>query len=478
MGLREVTDVGAGREDEPDDKAAVRRAALLDPRNIILVALVGAYFAARLLILDKAPRPFRSYDSAGYVPRPNDFKPSGTLSLIGHAPRPWGAPLLYAFADGDRGRIILQWGVSTVAWVLLAVALWISLRGLVARTVAVGGIFVLALIGPVYVWDYAILSESLSISLGIATIAWLLIWLRYRWWLALAATVGTAVWWLFTRQDLLPLVFVLAVLLGVCAWRMRDQRRRAAIAAGILVLAMAWMVAIIPSIEERFALWSATQETQSQETLLYRLHTVVFRDPVLVEAYQRDLGMPSCPAAQRGSIAGRPFSIQEFEAAYLSCPDLVAWGEKNKLSGYRLLLADPGAYLRTLDPGLPRALGGGPYTSYAKPIKLLPMSFLRTVFPTPYRQFATLGIALGLALVAVAATGAYRRRTLLVAGAGGLIVCSVGSILFGFMHSAGEFGRFGIQEAVFIRVAIIVLLAASIDAVTEWWVQRRQRPAL
>ena len=56
-------------------------------------------------------------------------------------------------------------------------------------------------------------------------------------------------------------------------------------------------------------------------------------------------------------------------------------------------------------------------------------------------------------------------------------MCSVCSILSGFLTlPAGEYGRFGIQEAVLIRVAIVVLLVASIDAVTEWWVRWRQPP--
>jgi hypothetical protein len=459
----------------PDGVPARRYAALRDPRNAVLAVVVLAYVVARLVILDKAPRPFRSYDSAGYAPRGSDLKPSGTLSLIGDAPRPWGVPLLYAFADGDRGRVVLQWGVATIAWAALAVALWLALRGLVARAVAAGGVLGLALIGPTYIWDYAILSESLSISLGIATMAALLIWVRTRWWLALAATVGAAVWWLFTRQDLLPLVGVLTVVLALAAWRLRDQRRRAAVAAGILVVAMAWMLAIIPSVDARFALWSATGETQTGETFLYRLHALVLRDPVLREAYVQDLGMPTCPAAERASVPGQRFVIQDFTAAYYSCPDLVKWGERNKLSSYRLVVADPGAYLRTLDTSLPRALGGGPFTSYAKPIKLLPLSVQRTVYPPSDRQFATLGIALAVVLAAVVGTAAYRRRTLLVVAAAGLVVCSVGSILFGLMHSAGEFARFGIQEAVFIRVAVIVLAAAAIDAFTEQLAQWRSR---
>ena len=459
---------------EPEE--SVRPRSWADPRNVVLVLLVAGYVVARVSLLQRG-RPFRSYDSAGYAPLAADVHLGPTLSLTGGTPRPWGVPLLYALADGDRGRMALQWGVGTLSWILLAVGLWVALRGLAARVVAAVAVLGLALMDPVYRWDYAILSESLSISLGVATLGALLIWLRTGWWPALVVTVGAAFWWLFSRQDMLLFVGLLTVLLAVLAWRLRDRRRAALIAAGVLVVGMAWMVAIVPGVDRTFATWSATKTAQTQETFLYRLHVQVMRDPEIRRIYEERFGMPSCPEAVAVSQEPR-WEIIKFVAAYDRCPDLVAWGDANQLSsGYRFALAEPGAYVGTLATSLPRALGGGPYSSYAKPVKMLPLPVQRAVFPPPPRELPTLGIALLVVAAAALVAGAFRRGRWLAYVGIGLVVVSLLSILSALTLSAGEYARFGIQEAVLVRVGIIVLLVAAIDALPSLTGRWRRTPA-
>ncbi len=351
------------------------------------------------------------------------------------------------------------------------------MRSLAARVVAVVAVLGLALMDPVYRWDYAILSESLSISLAVATVGALLIWLRTRWWPALAASAAAAFWWLFTRQDVLLFVGVLTVLLALVAWRRRDRRRAALIAAGVLVAGMAWLVAIVPGVDRTFAAWSATKTAQTQETFLYRLHVQVMRDPEIRRVYEERFGMPSCPEAVAVSQEPR-WEIIKFVAAYDRCPDLAAWGDANRLSsGYRFALAEPSAYVGTLATSLPRALGGGPYSSYAKPVKMLPLPVQRAVFPPPPRELPTLGIAFLFVAAAALLTGAFRRGRWLAYVGVGLVAVSLLSILSALTLSAGEYARFGIQEAVLTRVGIVVLLVAAIDALTERWARWRQPPA-
>ena len=59
----------------------------------------------------------------------------------------------------------------------------------------------------------------------------------------------------------------------------------------------------------------------------------------------------------------------------------------------------------------------------------------------------------------------------------GLVVVSLLSILSALTLSAGEYARFGIQEAVLVRVGIIVLLVAAIDALPSLTGRWRRTPA-
>jgi hypothetical protein len=73
-------------------------------------------------------------------------------------------------------------------------------------------------------------------------------------------------------------------------------------------------------------------------------------------------------------------------------------------------------------------------------------------------------VMLVAAAVVVALTSAWRRRRALVV-CGGLIIAAAltnaaGTVLF----SAGAYSRYGIQEAVLLRVGAVVLLVASVDS--------------
>jgi hypothetical protein len=77
-----------------------------------------------------------------------------------------------------------------------------------------------------------------------------------------------------------------------------------------------------------------------------------------------------------------------------------------------------------------------------------------------------------LSAVAIA-TGAVRRRRVLVVTAFVLAAASGASVVAGLMYSAGIYARFGIQEAIGVRLALLMLVVAVLDTVVE---RARERP--
>jgi hypothetical protein len=325
--------------------------------------------------------------------------------------------------------------------------------------IAAAAILVLGLLPEVTNWDFAIMSESLSISLGVAVLA-LLIWLlgSGRWPVLVALTI-TAFWWTFVRPEMRLMVGFLVLVLASYAVRGEARRRGVVVAAAVLVVAVGWVTAITPAMDRTYAARAWNGLSLSEATFVYRLRFQIMPDPEIMAVYQRELGMPDCPAAERIAKV-RAWETSQFFRAYLSCPDLVAWGHQNAgSSGYRFALADPSLYARQTLRVLPASLSGEVNRGSA----VLPEAVERAVFPRQ-RVLDTLAGGYLSALVVAALAGAFRRRKILVYTSLGVVVASVISMFAELMYSAGDYVRFGIQEAVFIRIGIVLMAVAAIDA--------------
>jgi hypothetical protein len=439
----------------------------------VLIVLLAGFLAGRLAIWSSG-RIFTSYDTFSYAYRRDPFYNRGALvSFIGHAPRLWGAPMLYALFSDDRGRTFAQWATGTLAWAALAWALWTCLRGLPARILGSGLVLLLGLLTPVTNWDFAILSESLSISLGVLVLALLLRALSTGSRVALAGMTAAAVWWTFTRPDIRVLVVLLVPVLAGYAWRNRPRCWFAIGCAGMLVVAIAWCTAIMPAMLSTYSRYSATPSVGYDEGLLiYRLRLHILPDPQVKAIFEREFGMPTCAATDRIAVSPQ-WQTVEFVGAYNSCPALKAWGQRNAGDVYnRFALREPRVYARITVKLLGLSLAGA---NYAKPKVVVSHAVEKAAFP-PSRYTVGLvfgGLAVALALAVVA--GAHRLRRLLFWTGVAVAVASGISVLAGIVFGAGEYWRFGIQEAVGVRLAAIILLSASADASIERAGQRRQR---
>lgn len=418
---------------------------------IVLAVPLGLFVAARLRIWFGGSV-FTSYDSASYRP----------VSFTGHAPRLWGTSAFYALFPDDTTRAFGQWIVATIAWIALAVALAIVLRTFVARVLATTTVLALGLFPQVTNWDFAILSESLSISLGLLVLAFLLLWLRFDKLPLLVVLVVIAFAWTFVRPELMLLVGVVALVLAVRA--VRTRHLATAVAAGLLVAGIGWSVAITPTVGRTFSDWSATGLTLREETLLYRLRLQVLSDPRVEDVFHTKLGMPACEGMKRIIVAeqGKKWNMPGFAVAYRACPELRHWGAENAgRSGLRYVLAAPTLFLEQTWSTMPRALVGTRYADVPAP---LPLWADLGFFPRIGVVVPVLLGALGVTILAAFAAGAWRRRRLLLGTGLVLTVTASASVVAGLLYSTGENARFGMQEGIALRLAVLLLLATAVDS--------------
>jgi hypothetical protein len=465
--------------------SAQRLKAFVRSQNGLLAGIFVVYLVLRVVLV-LGGHVFASFDSAAYAYRDDPARNHGPLvSFFGHAPRPWGVPLFYAMFGSDHARAVGQWAVATLAWAFLAWELSRHLRTTTARAVGVAGVLGLACLNTVASWDFAILTESLSISLGVVVLAFALRWARTGSAVALGLMTAFGVWWTFIRPDIRIFITVLiAVLLWLAwrAWRARDAAtprrspRAILIAAGVLALGMAWYSAITPAMNEAFKPYDGDAVAGNplsidEELFVYRLRVDVSTNPQMWDAYKTRLGMPTCPAIEAFTTHAA-WQSQAWEQAYLNCPPLVQWVHEHQdpLFWTDIAKADPALATKVFTQTVSNTLGG---EAYAEMPHVVPGLLERAVFPS--KQYglpvALVGFALVLTLFLLAG-GRQRHRGLygmsLVLG-GAALLSAVATVV---VHS-GEYRRFGIQETISTRIVLVVLLVAAVDA---WLIRRAGVP--
>jgi hypothetical protein len=469
------------------------------------LVIFAAYVAARLVIVIAGPV-YQSSDSAVYAARADPTLNHGPLiSLIGHAPRPWTLPVFYAPFPDDQWRAVAQWALATVAWAAFAWEASRHLRTRGARYAIVAGLLLFGCLTQVASWDLAILTESLSISLGVLVLALTLRWLRTRSWVALAGTAFVTICWTFLRPDTRVFTVVMIAVLGIDAlwpsaralwsrWRERGKaRHRAAsrdrtagqaatatrrlipglVAAVVLVASLGWYAAITPSMDRAMVPYDAgaihpVPLPQAEQIRVFRLRVDVSTDPAMWDAFRNQLGMPSCPELDAFRSDPVWHEVQWAEA-YTRCPALVTWVQARENQNFwtELALKNPGLVLRKFSQELSLNLGGA---QYAAAPHVIPGTLEKLVFPS--RRYGLpvalvfFGVALWLALWAGArrAGGLVRRLFWAAIVIFGVALLSAIATVAVF---TGELGRYGIQEAYASRLSVILLLGCALDAALQ-----------
>ena len=137
-------------------------------RPLAVYATIFAIYLIARVITVAGGEVFQSWDSAVYAYRDDPTRNRGPLvSFIGHAPRPWGLPLFFAMFPTDEWRAIGQSVLGAFAWTVLAWELTRHLKTRPAKYAAFASVLLLSALTNVTAWDFTILTESTTVSVGV-----------------------------------------------------------------------------------------------------------------------------------------------------------------------------------------------------------------------------------------------------------------------------------------------------------------------
>jgi len=126
--------------------------------NIVLLSLIITRAITILAFPHLALQPDSpSYSNGGWL----NFH---QVSFLGHSPRGWVTPLLFALVPGNVGRELLQMSLSVIAWYLLYVELSRSFEKKRDMNLLAIGIALISTAGSVIQWETVLLGTSLQIS--------------------------------------------------------------------------------------------------------------------------------------------------------------------------------------------------------------------------------------------------------------------------------------------------------------------------
>ena len=424
--------------------------------GVFAIAFLALSFVGAPHVVDNYP------DSHTYLP----------ISFLGHAQRLWGVPLFYFVGVNSAGRVALQTVFGAICWITLAVQIGRALRTALIRFVAQIVVLLIGLTAPVLQWNRIVLSESITISLTVLVFATWLAFARRMDGRSLAALLVATVLWTFTRQVQTFVVAALVVPLAVLAWRRADIRRLALIGmVGIAVI----------------GIWGAATALQTSKTLTEVQVAGIVQFRAIGNSgemtFLREHGLPKGLALEPQPFRsmGQPVNVLQFGDPYAE---------------YRLV-ADPG-FRRWVDQDADHALidymVSHPWESLGDPLihapELLTMNpdyiaspalpqwastavygDLRSVAADnspagPPRSsdpiYVVVLFTCGAALFVLTALRRRLSRTIWVA-VGGVGFAAVWTIAI-WNLAATDYPRIFLPTAVLFHVAIVLLIAGSLDA--------------
>jgi hypothetical protein len=370
--------------------------------------------------------------------------------------KPWGIPLVWKLLPGSTSAVapIAQWLISVAAWLALAAAVHRTLEHPVVKRVGFLLVLGFSLVPAVAVWDGALLSESLSLSLAALLVAAMLMLVhepRWRWAIALIAVAlllgGTRT----TNGYLAPFLLlpVAAAIVG------RGRRIALAVAAAALV---------IPA-----AINSSANVRQWQVALGEIIALRVLHNPGELRYFEQR-GMPVTPTLEQDIFANRSPQSQ-FEAAPALKP-FVPWFRSRARGVYldylishpTSTIADPIRDLRgmvspsdslTDIQGLPL-----PFYAASGYRDALPDALNRGLYPS---SVALLFAWLTATALTAAGLVSIRRYTWVVAAV--LLGSALPHAIIIWTGDSTAIGRHALLLAVYFRLGLVLLTLQLVDAI-------------
>jgi hypothetical protein len=372
--------------------------------------------------------------------------------------KPWGTPLLWKLLPGatDVSAPIAQWLISVAGWLILAFVLFAVLEHRPVKLAGFALILAFSLVPAVAaVWDGALLSESLSLSLSALLLAALLLLVRSpdRKWVAAALLLAFLLAGTRAPNGYLAPFLLIPVALVVH----RSRRIAIALAAGSLAIAA--------------MTYATTNARQWQVALAEIVAGRVLHKPS-EQAYFVARGMPFRPTLEKELWANRYPPYSKFETA----PTLawfLPWFNQEARAVYRdYLLSHPADAI--IDPirDLPLMVSPSMSTNDLQGLPLsvypargyrssLPDLVARILYPTSAKLlliWGTLSVAVMAALVAMRLGRAIWAIPLL-----GLVSCVPNAIIL-WDGADTSIGRHALLLAVVFRLSLVMTVLFVVDA--------------
>jgi len=214
------------------------------PLELALYAtLVVLYLVLRISHMSAIQEVKVVIDSASYTNMAST--PVWSSALWAHVPFPPTVPLIYKLL-GESPYLIayFQSALSILSWSLLAVCVAREMRAWWLRIVSFAAILTISLSSDVIIWDWNILSESLSLSLLALFFAnWLWLVREWKWYKAIPIAI-IGFFWMFARDSDAWLILMIAILLALVGVTWRAQRRYLILAAIFVMFFIAYNVSL------------------------------------------------------------------------------------------------------------------------------------------------------------------------------------------------------------------------------------------
>ena len=365
-----------------------------------------------------------------------------TLDFLGAAPRLWTVPLVYKIISADGARVAFQLLLGIGCWSTLAIVVAGIPRSPALARIGAGAVLILGLTIQVTQWDMTLLSESISNSLTILTIAGILLVARRQTTAAFALLLTALLLWTFARQvNTIILLLTLPFALVVAFRQLR--RRSALILTYFLVVITAWGI-----------------YDTSRDTGIWYLNSY----GIYAERY-----------------VGDPNAEKYFTDHHIPLTDQIRADHAKYQGGNSPGYKNPAVYKAFKDhwrPAYVQYLITHPFSTLRKPLNdastllavNVPYGRPRAVLPDPVQNSA-FGVSGGdfpflfLAVVALWIAARTRRKEMSASDWAGAAIVAIGLVwyLVVWHLSADELVRLEVPVALTLRLGLLVLALTATD---------------
>ncbi len=433
-------------------------------------AMVIAYPLIRLLGVITAG-PVDAPDAAGYRVPKNNFLNFSLTSLDGHSIRPWGVTIWMALWPTDRGILVGQVLLSIVAWAALAVTVAAGIEHRTGRRVMALIVLLLSCTPQVIAWDANMLSESVSVSTGVLTLAAIIRFTRQPSWGRAAAVVLLALWFSMTRPNIFPVLLAWAVALVVVGLLRRQVVLWGAVAGALVLTSLYAYVYNVRSDDT----WREKMGV-TRTTIAYA-YPISANDPIAkdVLADVRKSDAPRCMIPATPAQVSHKGTTRWVHKTAAVCPGMDAWATDNWTHWWASwLIHHPTKTARLIHVELPNALTPPVNANVSAPA---PTFVGSAFFPStaitqgsfPKRTYRTQPILLWLgAILALAVIGRRRLRgaswhtdLVVLFGAMGSVAAAISGALI-IQAAPDGVGRESTGVAVLLVASCLALVALGL----------------